>query len=158
MISRRDFEGIFCKSRHIPGVRFAGAIHPGIMACAPSHELLEKWNQREGALVATNPCRIPPLAHLPSPVGALMGRLETTDPARAKELAKTGARTTPPREHGGNVDIKNLSRGSKTWLPVYIPGANLSIGDLHFSIGDGEIAVIFKYQNQNYEMGNCYKF
>lgn len=36
--------------------------------------------------------------------------------------------------------VKNLSIGSKTWLPVYVPGANLSIGDLHFSQGDLELS------------------
>ena len=54
-------------------------------------------------------------------------------------VAKQGARTVPPREHGGNVDIKNLTRGSRVYFPVYIRGANLSMGDLHFSQGDGEI-------------------
>ena len=48
-------------------------------------------------------------------------------------------RTVPPREHGGNCDIKDLSRGSKIYFPVYVPGGGLSMGDLHFSQGDGEI-------------------
>jgi len=53
--------------------------------------------------------------------------------------AATGARTVPPREHGGNCDIKDLSRGARVFFPVYVPGAGLSMGDLHFSQGDGEI-------------------
>src|SRR4051794_8999593 len=48
-----DFEGIFCSSRHIPGVRFAGLIHPGILGCAPSPEILAEWNKREGELIST---------------------------------------------------------------------------------------------------------
>lgn len=47
-----DFEGINCSSRHIPGVRFAGLIHPGILGCAPSHEVLKTWNDREGQLIS----------------------------------------------------------------------------------------------------------
>ena len=47
--------------------------------------------------------------------------------------------TIPPREHGGNCDIKNLSKGARLFLPVYVDGANLSLGDLHFSQGDGEM-------------------
>jgi formamidase len=39
-----------------------------------------------------------------------------------------------------NCDIKNLSRGSKLWLPVFVDGANLSMGDMHFSQGDGEVS------------------
>jgi formamidase len=55
------------------------------------------------------------------------------------KIAAEGARTVPPREHGGNCDIKDLSRGSKVYFPVYVKGAGLSMGDLHFSQGDGEI-------------------
>ena len=43
-------------------------------------------------------------------------------------------------EHGGNCDIKNLSRGSKVYLPIHVKGAKFSVGDLHFSQGDGEIS------------------
>lgn len=56
-------------------------------------------------------------------------------------MGKEGARTVPGRpEHGGNCDIKNLSRGSKVYLPVHVKGAKFSVGDLHFSQGDGEIS------------------
>jgi len=41
---------------------------------------------------------------------------------------------------GGNCDIKNLSRGSKVYLPIHVKGAKFSVGDLHFSQGDGEIS------------------
>ena len=36
----------------------------------------------------------------------------------------------------GDRQIKNLSRGSRCYFPVFVPGANLSVGDLHFSQGD----------------------
>ena len=32
-----DFEGIYASSRHIPGVRFAGLIHPGLMVQEQSY-------------------------------------------------------------------------------------------------------------------------
>ncbi|ALG75295.1 formamidase [Azospirillum thiophilum] len=131
-----DFEGMFTKSRHIPGVRFAGLIHPGLIGCLPSHDLLAKWNKREQALIDTNPTRVPGLANPPYAPTAHMGRLKGD--ARDKAAAE-GARTVPPREHGGNCDIKDLSRGSKIYFPVYVKGAGLSMGDLHFSQGDGEI-------------------
>lgn len=132
-----DFEGIYAVSRHIPGVRFAGIIHPGLIGCAPSHELLAQWNAREAALVATNPTRVPELAALPNEHGACTGK---SSGDTIQRVAREGARTVPPREHGGNCDIKNLTRGSRAYFPVYIPGANLSVGDLHFSQGDGEIS------------------
>lgn len=139
-----DLQGIYTSSRHIPGVRFAGITHPGLIGCAPSHELLATWNQRERALVeagnaATAPWKpqIPPLAALPNPQNAVLGSLTGADFDR---VAAEAARTVPPREHGGNCDIKNLSRGSRIYCPVYIDGAKLSMGDIHFSQGDGEIS------------------
>jgi len=131
-----DFQGIYTQSRHIPGVRFAGITHPGLIGCAPSHELLAKWNKRERELVSTDPNRVPPLATLPNPENAVLGTLKGS---AFEEAAAEAARTVPPREHGGNCDIKNLSRGSKIYFPVYVDGAKLSMGDIHFSQGDGEI-------------------
>ena len=43
-----DFTGQIATSRHVPGVSFAGMIHPGLMGTAPSAELLASWNRREG--------------------------------------------------------------------------------------------------------------
>ena len=45
----------------------------------------------------------------------------------------------PPRHCGGNLDIKELSKGSKVRFPVQIPGALLSLGDTHAAQGDGEV-------------------
>ncbi|KAI5858006.1 Acetamidase/Formamidase [Tricharina praecox] len=134
-----DFEGIFCSSRHIPGVRFPGLIHPGIMGCAPSTELLAEWTRRESELVATSElAKTRDVALLPEPKSIHAG--SATGELKAK-IGAEGARTIPGRpEHGGNCDIKNLSRGSKTYLPVHIKGAGFSVGDLHFSQGDGEIS------------------
>jgi formamidase len=54
-------------------------------------------------------------------------------------LAAGGLRTIPPRELGGNLDIRQLVAGSRVYLPVDVPGALFSIGDLHFAQGDGEV-------------------
>jgi formamidase len=132
-----DFHGIYVTSRHIPGVRFAGIGHPGLFGCAPSHDLLARWNRREQALIDTNPNRVPPLALPPEPNNALLGTLPEGEHER---VAAEACRTVPPREHCGNVDIKNFSRGARVYLPVYVEGAKLSVGDLHFSQGDGEIS------------------
>lgn len=131
-----DFEGMFTRSRHIPGVSFAGLIHPGLIGTLPSQELLNLWNTRERELYETDPERVPTLANLPYADTAHMGRMQGEEKKRA---AAEAARTVPPREHGGNCDIKDLSRGSKVYFPVYVKGAGLSVGDLHFSQGDGEI-------------------
>ncbi|MDA8393274.1 MAG: acetamidase/formamidase family protein [Actinomycetota bacterium] len=131
-----DFHGQQATSRHLPGVRFTGITHPGLFGTAPSPEMLARWNAREASLVATDPERVPPLALPPEPSGVLAGTLSGPDLDR---IGREGARTVPPRENGGNHDIKNLTRGSRVYYPVYVPGAKLSGGDLHFSQGDGEI-------------------
>lgn len=97
-----DFDGIYCTSRHIPGVRFAGLIHPGILGCAPSQEVLAEWNRREADLISacvhSHPNKVvaqPPLA-VNAHTGQASGDLKT-------RIAREGARTIPGRpEHGGN--------------------------------------------------------
>ncbi|NYF98415.1 formamidase [Janibacter cremeus] len=131
-----DFEGGYATSRHVPEVRYAGITHPGLMGVAPSKDLLSTWNTREAALIATDPDRVPPLALPPEPQDAILGTLTGDDYDR---VSKEGARTAPARENGGNQDIKNFTKGTRVFYPVYVKGANLSFGDLHFSQGDGEI-------------------
>ncbi|KAI0404054.1 formamidase [Xylaria palmicola] len=132
-----DFEGIFCTSRHIPHVKFAGLIHPGILGCAPSAEVLETWNKREADLIAANKLERQ-VALPPEPTNVHAGAADT---GLREKVGREGARTVPGRpEHGGNCDIKNLSRGSRVYLPVHVAGAKFSVGDLHFSQGDGEIS------------------
>lgn len=142
-----DFQGIYTSSRHIPNVKFAGIIHPGLIGCAPSQELLNTWNQRERELVNSAPDLrtygaglagdMPVYAALPNPQNAILGTLSKSEYER---VAAEAARTVPPREHGGNCDIKNLSKGTRIYFPVYVEGAKLSMGDIHFSQGDGEIS------------------
>ncbi|EME29093.1 formamidase [Galdieria sulphuraria] len=157
-----DFEGIYASSRHIPGVRFAGIIHPGIVGTAPSKELLEIWNERERTLVEEGTekmtlasvlqCR--PMALLPEPKYALLGSIDPKN-REFNRIASEAARTIPGRENGGNCDIKNLSRGSRVYLPVFVPGANFSIGDLHFSQGDGEVSFCGAIEMSGYAILRC---
>lgn len=108
---------------------------------------LNIWNTREKALcdggeTATTLCgclHTRPLACLPDPVGAFLGKIPK-ESADWKRIAGESARTVPGRENGGNCDIKNLSRGCKIYFPVFVEGANLSLGDMHFSQGDGEVS------------------
>ncbi|RSD29048.1 acetamidase/formamidase family protein [Mesobacillus subterraneus] len=48
--------------------------------------------------------------------------------------------TSPPRYCGGNIDCKELKRGSTLYLPVSVEGALFSIGDGHAAQGDGEVS------------------
>lgn len=47
--------------------------------------------------------------------------------------------TIPPDVHGGNMDTRHLVAGSTLFLPVFQPGAMLSLGDGHATQGDGEV-------------------
>jgi formamidase len=132
-----DFHGQAATSRHIPGVRYTGITHPGLAGTAPSARLLAEWNRREQLLIDQDPNRVPALALPPDESGALAGTMTGQD---AQRIGREGARTVPGRENGGNMDIKNFTRGSRAFYPVYVPGAKFSIGDLHFSQGDGEIS------------------
>lgn len=135
-----DFDGIHATSRHIPHVKFTGLIHPGIMGVAPLHEILKNWNERESTLVKNEQhLHDQTIAQLPNHINAHVGM--TKDPELIEKIKHEGARTIPGRpENGGNCDIKNLSKGSKSYFPVHVKGAKFSIGDLHFSQGDGEIS------------------
>lgn len=55
-------------------------------------------------------------------------------------LAEPGLHSVvPPRSQGGNLDIRDLTRGSRLYLPVAVPGALFSLGDTHAAQGDGEV-------------------
>jgi acetamidase/formamidase len=46
-----------------------------------------------------------------------------------------------PREHGGNMDNKELVAGSTVYFPVWNSGALFSVGDGHAVQGDGEVCL-----------------
>ncbi|MEM2551625.1 MAG: acetamidase/formamidase family protein [Sulfolobales archaeon] len=43
--------------------------------------------------------------------------------------------------HGGNMDVATLTAGSRVFLPVFVDGALLALGDVHVVQADGEICV-----------------
>jgi acetamidase/formamidase len=48
--------------------------------------------------------------------------------------------TIPAGPHGGNMDIVETCPGNTVYLPVYVPGAYLYIGDAHAAMGHGELS------------------
>jgi formamidase len=113
-------------SEQIPGVRIPGAPFMGISATAPSAAMLADWTAREQRLADRGG-----MVFLPDAAGAV--------PSGGCGLR--GLRTLPPRENGGNFDVKQLTRGSRLLLPVFVPGGLFSVGDGHFAQGDGEVCV-----------------
>jgi acetamidase/formamidase len=47
--------------------------------------------------------------------------------------------TIPPRANGGNMDNRYMTAGTTVYLPVFVEGALLSVGDTHAAQGDGEV-------------------
>ncbi len=45
----------------------------------------------------------------------------------------------PPRRVGGNLDIRDLAKGTELYLPVEVAGGLFSLGDTHVAQGDGEV-------------------
>ena len=114
-------EGGRARSTDLPGVAIPEAMFPGVLGVAPSHELMAETHRRENELKARG--------------GAVADQAEY---ASVPASAAAGLRTIPPRETGGNLDIRQLVAGSRAYLPVQVPGALFSIGDLHYAQGDGE--------------------
>jgi amidase len=48
--------------------------------------------------------------------------------------------TAAPGPQGSNIDINAVTVGARVHLPVHVPGALLAIGDVHASMGDGEVS------------------
>ena len=53
--------------------------------------------------------------------------------------AGEGIATSVPDVHGGNMDCRKIGAGTVLYLPFAVPGALLSMGDLHALMGDGEV-------------------
>ena len=113
-------------SDQIPGVRIPGAPFMGVSAVAPSASKLAEWSQREQRVIDKGGMALPPNSAGAVPGGA---------------CGLHGLRTLPPRENGGNFNVKQLTAGAKLFLPVFVDGALFSTGDAHFAQGDGEVCV-----------------
>lgn len=123
-IAHWEIDGMHARSPQLPRVTIPGAPFMGVMGVAPSHALLAEITSREAELAARGGA-----VALPDPVNAI--------PA-SEPIASSALRSVPPRETGGNFDIKQLVAGTTLYLPVYVEGALFSTGDAHFAQGDGE--------------------
>jgi len=47
--------------------------------------------------------------------------------------------SNPPGRHAGNLDNKELVAGTTLYIPVFVKGALLEVGDGHAAQGDGEV-------------------
>ena len=121
----------YAVSDALPGVRIPNASFPGVVTTLPGEKLLAQVLTREKQLLESG------------------GAVVNPDPGEAEPAMLCGAegtksleclRTIPPREHGGNMDIRYITTGTTVYLPCYIDGCGLAVGDFHYAQGDGEVA------------------
>lgn len=48
--------------------------------------------------------------------------------------------TLPAGNHGGNMDLVEVAPGAAVYLPVFVPGGLLYLGDAHAAMGHGELS------------------
>jgi len=119
-----DITPEYATSPQLPGVRIPNGAFMGTAGLAPSREQLRIWSKREKELADRGG-----KVMLPTAAAAV--------PAQGP-VAEEGLRTIPPRENCGNADVKQLTRGSKLYVPVAVDGALYSVGDGHYAQGDAE--------------------
>jgi acetamidase/formamidase len=74
------------------------------------------------------------------PLNPFMGTMGVAF-ADADSLTDPALNSIPPTLGGGNIDINLLGRGATFYLPVFAEGALFYVGDPHFAMGDGEVAL-----------------
>jgi|SRR5690625_621192 len=124
-LTKWDLTQNFATSEQIPGVRIPRDPFLGLVGVAPDYSLLRKATAREAEAFESGEFLEPPI----EPKNALPEGIVATE----------GIRTGPPRENAGNIDIRQAAIGSKTFMRVFVEGALLSIGDVHYAQGDGEV-------------------
>jgi formamidase len=117
-------------SDQIPGVRIPMCAFPGSIGVLPGKPELAAALEREGALAAAGGFVL-----MPDPGRAVPAKLF----GEGAPWAHEGLRTVPPRENGGNMDVKAMQIGTTILFPVLHEGAGLWTGDIHFAQGDGEV-------------------
>ncbi|HKJ16400.1 MAG TPA: acetamidase/formamidase family protein [Xanthomonadales bacterium] len=121
----------YAVSDALPGVRIPNASFPGVVTTLPGEKLLAEVLARETQLLESGGAVLNP-----DPVEAEPAELCGVDGTQPSKCL----RTIPPREHGGNMDIRYITTGTTVYLPCFIDGCGLAVGDFHYAQGDGEVA------------------
>jgi len=118
-------------SEQIPGVRIPFNGFMGSVGVLPGDPEVEAWLAREAQLAEVNGVALPP-----QPIGAQPTEVCGPDGPHKDACL----RTIPPRENGGNMDVKQMQVGTTLLLPCFVDGCGLFVGDVHFAQGDGEVS------------------
>jgi formamidase len=118
-------------SEQIPGVRIKMNAFMGSVGVMPGEPEVEAWLARETQLGKVGGVALPP-----EPTGARPPDICGPNGSKKDKCL----RTIPPRENGGNMDVKQMVKGTTLLLPCFIDGCGFFIGDVHYAQGDGEVA------------------
>lgn len=129
-IANWHLDRLFAVSDQIPGVRIPMCAFPGSIGVLPGKPEVKDALEREGALADAGGFVL-----MPDPKGAVPASLF----GEGAPYAHEGLRTVPPRENGGNMDVKAMQVGTTILFPVLHDGAGLWTGDIHYAQGDGEV-------------------
>ncbi|HEX7039747.1 MAG TPA: acetamidase/formamidase family protein [Trueperaceae bacterium] len=77
---------------------------------------------------------VPGLEGLTLPLAPMLGCIGVA-PAGGQAIS-----TATSGEHGGNMDYRGVAAGTTVYLPVFVPGALVFVGDGHAVQGAGELA------------------
>ncbi|MDO5737635.1 MAG: acetamidase/formamidase family protein [Eubacteriales bacterium] len=106
----------------------------GCAAVVPGHGALK--DEAEEAIVRVIPIRNG-AAHylgLKLPIQPMIGVIGVAPKAEDGEWP-----TATPWKHGGNMDTRDIRKGTTLYLPVAQPGALFALGDVHALMADGEV-------------------
>jgi formamidase len=131
VLVRWDLTRGHATSPDLPGVRIRFNGFMGTVGVAPGPNEVETYFQREAALAEAGGFVL-----LPEPLDAQPREVCGPEAAHRERCL----RTIPPRENGGNMDVKQMQRGTTLLLPCFVRGCLLSIGDVHYAQGDGEVS------------------
>ena len=126
-----DLTDTYATSTDVPGIRIPNRSFPGIIATLPGPDQQQAMLARERQLHEAGG-----MVLLPTPDAALPVSLCGPEGAAAADCL----RTIPPREQGGNMDIRHLGVGVSVYLPCQVAGCGLTVGDPHYAQGDGEVS------------------
>ena len=129
-IANWKLDRLHAVSEQIPGVKVPMCGFPGSIGVLPGKPELADALEREGALAAAGGTVL-----MPDPADAVPAKLF----GEGAPYAHEGLRTIPPRENGGNMDVKAMQVGTTILFPVLYDGAGLWTGDIHYAQGDGEV-------------------
>ncbi|MCW5622373.1 MAG: acetamidase/formamidase family protein [Burkholderiales bacterium] len=118
-------------SKQLPGVAIPMNAFMGTVGTLPGPAEVDAWLERETKLGEAGGIALPP-----QPINALPADVCGPNGSHKDKCL----RTIPPRENGGNMDVKQMVVGTTLLLPCYIDGCGLFVGDVHYAQGDGEVS------------------